>query len=78
MQGMLQARKLDTEVLAPMARWNGAFHTVEVRLAAALAPPPPVQHSLPMHKKAAYRGYILSRGVRKCSASGLPDFGANV
>lgn len=26
-----QARKLDTEVLAPMARWNTAFHTVEVR-----------------------------------------------
>ena len=26
-----QARKLDTEVLAPMSRWNSAFHTVEVR-----------------------------------------------
>lgn len=25
-----QARKLDTEVLAPMSRWNTAFHTVEV------------------------------------------------
>ena len=28
---VLQARKLDTEVLAPMSRWNSAFHTVEVR-----------------------------------------------
>lgn len=26
------SRKLDTEVLAPMARWNTAFHTVELRM----------------------------------------------
>ena len=33
-----QARKLDTEVLAPMSRWNSAFHTVEVCAWSSRAP----------------------------------------